>query len=551
MSLSARNELLTSIRTRYANASRAEKSTILTEFTAATGLHRKYALTLLNAGKAKAPAGKRARVPRRYGAETEAALITVWEAANRICSKRLVPFLPTLCEALMRHGRLPFSEAVRDNLLRMSPATVDRLLASARGGATARPHTAPRKVPSLRQRIPVRTFTEWTGAKAGDCEADLVAHCGTSMAGSFLYSLTVTDVATGWTECTGLLFRDQQTTLDGLRRIRKQLPVALTSFDTDNGSEFINEVVFAFCEREKIKFTRSRPYKKNDQCFIEQKNGNVVRRNVGYERFEGIATCQALNELYAVLRLYVNFFQPSVKLIEKTRNGSKTTRKYDVARTPFQRMMESEDVSAEAKVRLKTAYISLDPLDLLERLRRRQDRLWATAVATPTAPAGERTGEYSPTTVVTTRDKPAERLEDSPASSHRAGKISSDVHWRKGKRSYKRSGKPRTWRTRTDPFELVWDDIVAMLTVAPYQSAKAILAALQGRYPGVFPNKQLRTLQRQVHRWRVQQTLVETPQPDGVLSLLETTVDSGDETREDLSTLAETRNPRQNVAAGV
>jgi hypothetical protein len=331
------------------------------------------------------------------------------------------------------------------------------------------------------------------------------------MGGSFLYSLTVTDVVTAWTECTALLFRDQHTTLDGLARIRNQMPVALTSFDTDNGTEFINEVVFAYCEKHGIKFTRSRPYKKNDQCFIEQKNGNVVRRNIGYDRFEGMASCRALNELYAVLRLYVNFFQPSVKLIEKTRQGSKTRRTYDTARTPYQRMMESAAVSAETKVRLKTEYIDLDPIDLLERLRVCQEALWKLAVGPPSARVS-RLAEASQlsATAPASDSRPSAPL---PPLSGGATTNEREVHWRKAKRSYIKSDRARNWRTREDPFQLVWEEVLAMLSASPSQPAKTILTELQQRYPGVFPTGQLRTLQRRVHRWRVDQTLVESRAP--------------------------------------
>jgi len=323
------------------------------------------------------------------------------------------------------------------------------------------------------------------------------------MGGSFLYSLTVTDVATTWTECTGLLFRDQETTLAGLVRIRAQMPVVLRSFDSDNGTEFINETVFAYCTREGITFTRSRPYKKNDQCFIEQKNGNVVRRNIGYDRFEGMKACRTLDELHSVLRLYVNFFQPSVKLIEKTRQGSKTIRTYDKARTPYQRVIDSPHVSSETKEGLTAQYLDLDPVLLLERLRACQDRLWAQAIAPPSARASRPPVANLPAT-------PAAATEDVPSPERATSSVApaaGDTYWRKARRPYTTSGKPRTWRTREDPFEAVWEEVLAMLHDAPYQPAKAILERLQQRNPGIFPDNHLRTLQRRVHRWRTEQAV--------------------------------------------
>ena len=258
---------------------------------------------------------KKPRCRRRlYQGPVQEALITVWKAANSICSKRLVPFLPEFVSAMERFGHLSLSDDTRQQLLSLSPATVDRLLhqeryANGHGLCTTKPGGL------LKRQIPVRTFADWSDLAPGFIEADLVAHCGDNTEGSFLNTLVLTDVATGWTECLALLRRSEADVAAGLEIARRLLPFPLLGLDTDNGSEFINYGMLHYCEREKITFTRARAYKKNDQAHVEEKNGSVVRRLVGYDRYEGPNAWRALAALYRVLRLYVNFFQPSMKLV--------------------------------------------------------------------------------------------------------------------------------------------------------------------------------------------------------------------------------------------
>jgi hypothetical protein len=277
ISLQTRRALLQHLLPQYREASTVKKkSKLLDAFTAATGYNRKYAMGLLNHAKVEQSAPQRPR-PRHYGPEVQHALFLVWHAANRICTKRLMPFLPTLLEALERHGHLHLTEECRSQLLAMSAATADRLLTSQRkhsqhGVSTTRAGTL------LKQQIPIRTFEECNESRPGFLEADLVAHCGTDIDGGYLYTLTLTDVATGWTECLPLLYRSQETVLAALQRARTLFPFPILGIDTDNGGEFINEVVIAYCEQEHISFTRGRPSLKNDQCFVEQKNGAIVRK---------------------------------------------------------------------------------------------------------------------------------------------------------------------------------------------------------------------------------------------------------------------------------
>jgi Integrase core domain len=279
-----------------------KKSKLLDAFTATTGYNRKYAMWLLNhAGEGQhAPPRPRRR---HYGPEVQHALFLVWHAANRICAKRLMPFLRTLVVALERHEHLHISEECRNQLLSMSAATADRLLRSQRkrsqrGLSTTRAGTL------LKQQIPIRTFQEWEETRPGFLEADLVAHCGGDIEGGYLYTLTLTDVATGWTECLPLMHRSQDAVLAALQRARTLFPFPMLGIDTDNGGEFINESMVAYCEQEHITFSRGRPYQKRDQCFVEQKNGAIVRQVVGYDRLVGERAYRQLTELYRALRLY-------------------------------------------------------------------------------------------------------------------------------------------------------------------------------------------------------------------------------------------------------
>ena len=296
MSLKARKKLLHSVAPRYRDASKPEKQRILSEFTMSTGYHRKYATMLLNQvptpDAVSIPARRTRRV--RYDAEVQAALVTTWEAAGRICSKRLVPFLPQLVEVLERRGYLTLTDRTRERLLAVSPATADRLLSRRLQADKPRGRTTTLPGSLLKHHVPVRTFTDWDDLRLGFVEADLVAHCGTSTAGSYVHTLTLTDVSTGWTECLALPYRDQETVLRALKVGRERLPFELLGLDTDNGSEFLNYGLLDYCAREEITFTRSRTYKKNDQCHVEEKNGSVVRRFVGYDRFEGLEACRAL-----------------------------------------------------------------------------------------------------------------------------------------------------------------------------------------------------------------------------------------------------------------
>lgn len=372
--MATRDELIVAVSERYARVSRAERGRILDEFTAITGVHRKHAMRLLRVGRPGQRSG--ARPGRRvYDDAVREALIVLWEASDRVCGKRLRPLVPILVEAMERHGHLQLASAVRAGLLAMSAATIDRALREVRGQAGGGKRR--RMIPSaaVRRSVPVRTFAGWDDPPPGFVEADLVAHSGPTTKGSFVQTLTLTDIATGWTECAPLLVREQGLLTEVLEEVRKLLPFPLLGFDTDNDSVFMNETVRDYCQREGIAFTRCRPYRKNDQAWVEQKNGAVVRRVVGYRRYEGLEAAAALAQLYRSVRLFVNFFQPSFKLAEKARDGAKVRKRYHRPATPCQRLLADPRTSEAVRRRVEALGASLDPVLLLREIRAAQQRL--------------------------------------------------------------------------------------------------------------------------------------------------------------------------------
>jgi hypothetical protein len=394
MSFQGKRELLLQTAPRYQAASHGHKSIILDEFVAATGYERKYAIRLLTHPVAPPAPIRRPRAP-HYGPAVQEALRIAWAASNGICAKRLVPFLPELVPILERHGHLSLGADVRAQLLAISPATADRLLRTARGSTQPYGISTTKHGTLLKHHIPVRTFTDWNDARPAFMEADLVAHCGGHADGAFLHTLVLTDIATGWTECLPLLQRSGGAVIHALDRVRQLLPFPLLGVDTDNGSEFLTTELLAYCRREQITFTRGRPGKKNDQCFVEQKNGAIVRQVIGYDRVDGQAAYRQLTEVYRAVRLHVNFFQPSMKLLHKRREGSSVYRKYDRAQTPWQRLQAQTTLAPKTQARLDTIYYALDPVRLLEQLATLQAALWTHAIVQSVTTASQVPGSPS------------------------------------------------------------------------------------------------------------------------------------------------------------
>lgn len=374
MSNRSKQEYTRQVSARYLRATRLEKSRILDEFASTNGYNRKYAVTLLR----NPPAVRNYPVKRprsvTYGKPVVKMLEKLWLCSSCLCSRRLVPFLPDLISALERHGELCITDEIRQKLLAMSPATADRLLRDIRrstnpdlrGRSTTKPGTL------LRDQIKVRTSFGWDEQRPGYFEIDLVAHCADNGGGAFIFTLTMTDIATGWTECDGLLNKSELEVVGAIERIRKRLPFKIRGLDSDNGSEFINHQLKKYCDKNEIEFTRSRPYRKNDQAHVEQKNWTVVRQFIGYARYEGPTECSHLRTLHKWLRIFVNHFQPSMKLLKKETNETtgKSRKKYDKAKTPYKRLLDSQILEEETRADLEEMNAGFNPEHIHEQLRR-------------------------------------------------------------------------------------------------------------------------------------------------------------------------------------
>lgn len=361
MSQHSKRELVQRLQPRYLKAGRKEKTRILDEFVAVTGLHRKAAIRSLRR-QYKSTREYRGR-HKTYTGSVVTALAQIWRICGCICGKRLYPILADMVASLERHNELKLDEETKALLLAVSPATIDRLLrpyktSNRRGQSTTKPGGL------LKHQIPIRTFADWKDAQAGFVEIDLVAHCGDTVAGQFVCSLTATDIATGWTECFSLQHRSQIAVHDALDQLQIRLPFPLLGIDSDNDSIFINELMLKYCQTQSITFTRCRPYKKNDQCFVEQKNWSIVRRTIGYHRYESKAAHQMLGEIYEELHVFTNMFQPTFKLKSKQRTGAKVYKQYDKPKTPLPRLLDMKLLSAENSSQWEAIFLNTNPAKL-------------------------------------------------------------------------------------------------------------------------------------------------------------------------------------------
>ena len=455
----AKQELVATIRDRYQQASKKDKGRILDEFTAITGHHRKHGIRLLN-GTASTD-GKQVVGRRIYDEAVREAVIVVWEASDRICGKRLKAALPNLGDSMERHGHLSLDPAVRERLLSASAATLDRLLKPIR--ATAGSRRKRRRRTYMGSQIPVRTYNDWNWSSPGFLEIDLVAHCGGTLSGSFIHSLVATDICTGWTEAVPLLAREQSLVVEGLEAIAWQLPFPVLGIDSDNDSVFINQTLMEYCADRGIEFTRSRAY----------------RRFAGHERYSGQIAGQTMVHLYQAVRLHVNYFQTSFKLREKIRDGARVIKRYSPPATPCDRVMQHDEISARVKKELGQYRAGLDPVALLSSIREAQSAMAAIS---------------SPQLQETPHSESIDRFLARLASLWQQGEA---------RPTHKaRVRPPRHWRTRKDPFEGVWCDVLLWLQKDPDSNAKDLLAKLREAYPGRFSDAHLRTLQRRVKDWR-------------------------------------------------
>jgi hypothetical protein len=478
VSMATRDELLAALTVRFAQAGRGDKARMLTEFVALTGYHRKHAARLLRSGGSGDRSAPRSR-RRLYDDAVREALILLWEASDRICGKRLKPLIPMLVAAMERHGHLALDPAVRQRLEVISAATIDRILAPVRQEAGSRGRR--RRAPSseIRRAVPIRTYADWNDPPPGFFEADLVSHSGPLTSGSFAQTLVLTDIASGWTECAPLLFREQQLLTEVLTVMRGMIPLPILGFDTDNDTVFINETVKAWCEAAGVAFTRARPYRKNDQAHIEQKNGAIVRRMVGYRRFEGLVATEALATLYRPMRLFVNFFQPSFRLAEKVRDGALIRKRYHAPLTPHQRLVADPRTAQALKDALDAQYATLDPVSLLRDIRSAQRALIEVADTAP---------------IVSTGVPPLEAFLDSlKVAWCSAGEVRPTAQ--------PKPSKPR-YRTVPDPLEAVTDMLKAWFEHDPGVTGRQLLNRLQVAHPGAYPDFLVRTVQRRLKIWR-------------------------------------------------
>lgn len=376
---------------RYRNGSKKVKRQILDEFCQTTGYSRGYARFILRShGRQVWVGGKKVVVgdvhkrqqrvrPKYYDEQVLQELLKLWQLLNYVCGKRLVAIMPELIAKLEQFGELRLATITKEKLLQISAATVDRLLQPERRKQQLRrrSHTKPGTL--LKHQIPIRTFAEWNEQRPGFAEIDLVAHDGGLALGDYCQTLDLTDVCSGWTETEAVPNKAQVWVFEAIQTIRQRLPFPLLGLDSDNGSEFVNQELLRYCQKERLTFTRARPYRKNDNCYVEQKNYSVVRQTVGYQRFDTAAELMVLKQLYATLRLYTNFFQPTMKLKSKERFGSRVKKSYHAPQTPYQRVLACAEVTAADKKKLQRQYRLLNPAALKRELDKQRKELFRLA----------------------------------------------------------------------------------------------------------------------------------------------------------------------------
>ncbi len=386
LTMGQRKAVTKAIATRYKRSGKAQKSVILDELCATTGWHRSHARKSLAAAQRPAlvPAPRRSRTP-TYGPEVVAALGFCWAVLGAPTGKRLAPVLTTLVSTLRRFAELDVSDETAAQLVAMSPATIDRRLAPARAAMTlrGRSHTKPGSL--LKSQIPIRTWAQWDDAVPGFVEIDLVGHEGGDAVGDHAYTLTVTDIATGWTKNRSVPNKARKWVVAALADIAKVLPFPLLGVDSDNGSEFIHHHLLGWCQDRQITFTRSRPGNSNDGAHVEQKNWAVVRTIVGYHRYDTEAELLLLNKIWVLQTHLTNYFLPQQKLVSKVRNGAKVTKKYDRPTTPHQRAAASKKVSKEDTAIMNATLVDLNPAAIQRQIQAITAELLTLTTSKPAA----------------------------------------------------------------------------------------------------------------------------------------------------------------------
>ena len=372
-----RKALIKAFGRQYRLSTKKQRSMILDEFVRLTGFNRNYATRALRIGGGLLGASKKHRSGRRpyYDEMVRASLIRIWQIMDFINSKRLSAILPEIIRKLEAFGEMKFSNELSKKLCQISPAAIDRLLKDTRRKMGRKGPGTTRQGKYLIDKIPIKTFGEWVDTEPGFLQIDLLAHSAGNVYGGFAYTLNATDVCTGWT--VSVLVRDKTKLqmLKALILMKNSFPFPIKGFHTDNGAEFINEAIVKFAQHYELEFTRGRPYKKNDNPHIEQKNYSVVRRNTGYLRYDKPEHFTVLRTLYEHLNQYNNYFLPIMVLVEKHRKGAKVTRRYDYPRTPFKRLLERSEIPTGFKTKIKTLYKTLNPVALKNAINDCQNQL--------------------------------------------------------------------------------------------------------------------------------------------------------------------------------
>ncbi len=500
LSLAVKKQLLNKIKAKYKKVRKKDKSKIIDHIIDLTGYDRKYTIHELNKDEVSLERKNRVVNNLKYTNYIKEQLIEAWYASNKICSKRLAPFLSEMLGVLERKNRIKLTDDQRSLLQKISPSTIDRLLRSERKKLGKKGRSTTNSSSLLKHSIKVKTFNCEKEPEPGYFEADLVSHCGGNVGGEFLHTLVMTDMHSQWTEFFPLISKSSEEVISALIEAKQRVPLPILGFDTDNGSEFINHALLSFCKENAIKFTRSRAYKKNDQAHVEEKNGSIIRKVVGYDRFEGLAAETALSDLYKALRLYINYFQPSLKLESKKRDGGKVTKRYDKAKTPYRRIMNSS-IDQSIKDRVTIEYESLDPVSLLSQIKDLQEKFWKHAWKKQQHMQQEYNallkGINSDINEVTNNSKTIDSKKEK-ISELKAIEL----------KTYKACKKPRKKVERKSTiegkcFKDVWkDDIEPELENNNCISATDVMNKLLEKYPDKFHEGQIRTLQRKMSKWR-------------------------------------------------
>jgi hypothetical protein len=378
MDMKSRNQYLKELRTEYLkNKSKKKRGELLDEAEKRTKLNRKYLMNKLKPkGNLDRQEYERKKRTQYYDNSIKPTLVKVWQIFDNPCGQRLEPLLKSEVERLRVFGELNCSNEIANKLTEMGSSTIDRKLKHQKQIELAKKKYCKKIHPLLYQKIPVKVFVEQDRSILGNIQIDLVEHCGASAAGQFVNTLSATDIYSGWTEEMAIIGKGQEPTKEGIDKARSRFPFDWKEIHSDGGTEFINAHLFQYSLDTHIQFSRSRPYKKNDNCLVEQKNFTHVRKLVGYLRYDTIEELDLLNDIYSVSRLFKNFFQPVIKLVLKERVGGRLYRKYDKPRTPYQRVLESSEVSDNKKRTLTATYLSLNPAELKRLVDKKLDILY-------------------------------------------------------------------------------------------------------------------------------------------------------------------------------